>query len=408
MKNMKCLCVSLFCLLSVFAASAGNVFANVAANTQIINKATLTFTGGSASASVIVTVALVPSTPNISITSGNTAYTAPNTPALTNSVIITATANGPAPYTITPTVTASTNVLASNAATVAIGGAASTIVQIGASVTTGTSGTTYVTVPASGASGNNAAVNGIAVNSTIVFTAGGVTYTEQVTSTTDNGDGTFRLNWASPIASVPATGTLVAEQKTVNVTVLPGTVSATGTPITVTVQAQVTSAGAGAASATTAPANSWSTPTANVLFTKYVRNVNSPVTGSGATSFTINTVSSTYYTSGVTGKPGDTLEYVLVATNNGTSDLNGCAIADALPTSYVKLAAPGPYGGKDVFYIDPDGATFQITAAAAGANQASYVAPNLNVNVGINANASTTGIIPAGKSVTVAYQVTIQ
>jgi hypothetical protein len=400
--------LSLLSLALLFAMTAGNAWANVAANTQIINKATLTFTGGSAAASVIVTVALVPSTPNISITSGNTAYTAPNTPSLTDSVIITATANGPAQYTVTPTVTASTNVLASNPATVDIGGASSTSVQVGASVTTGTSGTTFVTVPAGGASGNNATVNGIGVNSTIVFIANGVTYTEQVTSTTDNGDGTFKLNWTAPIASAPIAGTLVAEQKTVNVTVLPGTVSATGAPITVTVQAQVTTTGAGAVTATTAPPNSWTTPSANILFTKYVRNVSTPVTGTGATSFTINTVTSAYYTGGVTGKPGDTLEYVLVATNNGAADLNGCAIADVLPTAYVKLASPGPYGGKDVFYIDSNGATYQITAAAVGANQASYVAPNLNVSVGIGANATTTGAIPAGKSVTVAYQVTIQ
>jgi hypothetical protein len=393
------------------ASAAAPAFANVAANTQIVNKATLTFAGGSASASVTVTVALVPSTPNIRITSGNANYTAANTPTITDSVIITATANGPANYTVTPTVTGSTNVALANPASVNIGGGAATTVAIGASVTTGTSGQTYVTVPAGSAAGDNNAVNGIGVGSTIIFTVNGNTYTNQVTSTIyDAVSSTYKINWitAIPVADVPGVGITVAEQKTVNVSVLPGTVQATGTPITVTVKGTVSTAGAADATATTAPANSWTTPTANVSLTKYVRNL-VPVVGSGATSFTINTVTSTYYTSGVTGKPGDTLEYVLVADNAGTTDLNGSAIADGIPTDYVNfVTGPGPYGGKEVFYIDSNNATATFTAAAVGANQSSYVAPNLVVNVGVGANATTTGTIPAGKKVTIAYQVTIK
>ncbi len=42
------------------AAMAGSAFANTAANTAIVNSAKLTFTGGSANATVTVTVALVP------------------------------------------------------------------------------------------------------------------------------------------------------------------------------------------------------------------------------------------------------------------------------------------------------------------------------------------------------------
>ena len=46
-----------------------------------------------------------------------------------------------------------------------------------------------------------------------------------------------------------------------------------------------------------------------------------------------------------------------------------------------------------------------------GANQASFVAgsnPNLIVNVGTGASNIATGTIPVGKSVTIAYQVTIK
>ena len=52
-----------------------------------------------------------------------------------------------------------------------------------------------------------------------------------------------------------------------------------------------------------------------------------------------------------------------------------------------------------------------VNAGAVGASPASYVPgnnPNLVVNVGENANNTTPGTIPAGKSVTIAYQVKIK
>jgi hypothetical protein len=390
----------------VMAFSASTALANTAANTAIVNNARLTYTGGSATATVTVTVSLVPSTPNVTITNASGAYTAPDTPALTDSVIVTSTANGPADYTVAPTVSASTN-----AASPSVTGG--TTVSIGATVTAGTSGTTYITVPASGASGNNAAVNGIGVGSTIVFTVNTHTYTVQVISTTDNGNGTFRITWAGgsaiPATDVPGAGVQVGEQKTVNLSVLPGTIQTAGTNITVTVQAVVSTSGSADATATNGTPNAWTSALPNVAMTKYVRNVTTGVAGSaGATSFTVNAVTSTYYTAGVIGKPGDVLEYVVQAVNAaGAADLTGCAISDGLPTDYVDFIK-GDYGGYDVFYIDPESATFKFTAAAVGANQASYVAPDLAVNVGAGANASTPGTIAGGKSVIAAYRVRIK
>jgi hypothetical protein len=401
---MKKIPLFLFCLSLALAASAGSALANLAANTAIINTARLTFDGGSANASVTVTVSLVPAQPNVTITDANSAYTAVNTPALTNSVRITATANGPASYTVDPSVSASTNTDLPSVS----GGAA---VIIGATVSTGTSGTTYVTVPASGASGNDAPVNGIAVNDTILFTVNGNQYTKQVTSTTDNGDSTFKLNWsgAIPGADVPMAGVQVGEQTTVNLSVLPGTVRAAGTNITVTVQAAVSTSGVADVSVSNSNANYWTTPSPNVNMNKYVRNLGAtgnPAAGTGIT-YTINTVSREYFTSGVTGKPGDVLEYVIVAGNTGATDLTGAAISDLVPVDFVTFRT-GVYGGDDVFYIDPDNVTATFTAAGVGANQASFVSPDLVVNVGIGAGNLLTGTIPAGKSVTVAYQVTIK
>ena len=402
---MRKLILILICLSFAISLSAGNVLANTAANTEIINNATLTFNGGAASATVTVTVALVPSQPNISITDTNGAYTAPDTPALTDSVRITSTANGPADYTVTPSINSD-----SNTSGAAVNGGPT--VAIGASVTTGTSSTTYVTVPASGAGGDDAEVNGIAVGDTIVFTVGGTTYTRQVTSTTDNADGTFRLNWSGATA-VPSAGVQVGEQRTVNLSVLPGTVAIPGTDITAEVTAAVGTAGVADVSVTNSNPNAWTTPSPNVSMTKYVRNISdgafNPAAGSG-TSFTINTISREYFTSGVTGQPGHTLEYVIVASNVGATELTGAAISDLIPEAFVTLET-GVYGTGDVFYIAPDTSTASFTAGAIGANQASFVAgndPNLIVNVGTGASNLLTGAIPAGDSVTISYQVTIK
>ena len=402
--------LALVLALPLLAFTAGSALANVAANTEIINSAQLTFSGGTANASVTVTVDLVPAQPNVSITDANGAYTAPDTPALTNSVRITATANGPASYTVGPNVTASTN-----ADTPSVSGG--TTVTIGATVTSGTSTTTFLTVPASGASGSGSAVNGIGINDTVVFTVNGNTYTRQVTGTTDNGDKTFRLllDSAIPAADIPVAGVQVGEQTTVNLSVLPGTVQTPGTNVTVTVQAAVSTSGVTDVTVTNSNANYWTTPAPNVNMTKYVRNLttgtSNPTAGSGTT-FTINTSTREYFNAGVTGKPGDTLEYVIVASSvAGGAELTDCAISDLIPESFVTLKT-GVYGGNDVFYIAPDNSTATFTAAGVGANQASFVAgarpTNLSVNVGTGASSSATGSIPAGDSVTVAYQVTIK
>ncbi|MFN2365395.1 MAG: hypothetical protein ABR523_02900, partial [Desulfurivibrionaceae bacterium] len=105
-----------------------------------------------------------------------------------------------------------------------------------------------------------------------------------------------------------------------------------------------------------------------------------------------------------------TLEYVIVAENSGGADLTGCAVSDLIPEAFVGLKT-GVYGGDDVFYIDPAGTPSTFAAGAVGANQASFVAggdPNLIVNVGAGADSMTTGTLPVGNGVTVAYQVTIQ
>lgn len=410
-------------ILSILAVSSSNALAyTTAANTQIVNVATLNFSGGSATASVTVVVGLIPSTPNISITNGTAAYTAPDTPAITDSVAIISTANGPAEYTVSALVSAISNTNLSVGTGVAVIG--TNPITIGATITNGDSAWGSLSVPSDGTA--DSVVNNIKNGSTIVFTVGATTYTRQVLTVSDpGGSGTATITFATapgdpPTPNIPA-GTPIYEKVTVNLTVLPGTVTATGTPITVGVTATVATPSATDATATNSTPNSWTTPTAGVVITKYVRNATTdgsvvtvaPSPAPTPFSFTFNGETHNYYlssaTSGVSAKPGEVLEYLVVAENtSATTDLSGSFITDSIPITYVSLATGqiGPVGlKKDIWYIGPDNvpnAHYNI------ADLGSYSAPTLRVNVGNGAGSgSTTGTIPAGKNVKVLYRVNI-
>lgn len=412
---------SLALALAVTALScAQTASASTAANTAIVNKAVLTYNGGlTAESSVTVKVDLVPALPNVTITRGEAAYQGPDTPAIPNTVTITSSANGPATYTVTPTVTGS-----SNATDASVTGGTSVI--LGATITAGTGTTTSIVVPApiGGAITADSEVNGIAVNDIIVFTVNSHTYTPKVTSTQYNaGNNTFTINWANTEAilgtDILSAGAQVGERQQVNLTAKPGTITTLGLDITTTVKAEVTALNFPTNSATTAPANKWTSTPPTITFQKYSRNVSAPVAGTGTAHYNASIEGNTgagslpYYTGGVTGKPGDTIEYVIEASNSGASafDLTSCAISDYVPTTYVTDPQAAYTGSRQIFYIDTNAVTSTITAGAVGANLASYVAansPNLIVNVGENANATTPGTIPIGKGITIAYQVKIK
>lgn len=413
LKSVLALLVAVPVLMSTQAS-----FANTAANTAIVNRAVLTYNGGlTAESSVIVKVDLVPAQPNVTISSGVGVYQGVDTPLITNTVTITSSANGPATYTVAPTVTASTNSTDPSVT----GGLSPTL---GATVTAGTGGTTFIVVPApiDATTAADSEVNGIAVNDVIVFTVNGNTYTPTVTSTLYNpASNTFQINWSNaqavPAANVLGAGVQVGERQQVNLSVLPGSINTLGAELTVTVSADVTAANFPTASVIS-PANKWTSTPPTITFQKYSRNVTTPVAGTGVShSAPIEGNSGAgaqpYYTGGVTGKPGDVIEYVIEAANSGTStfDLTSCAISDSVPTNYVTDLLTPYTGSRHIFYIDTTGTASTIAAGAVGSSLASYVAastPNLIVNVGVSANNSTAGTIPIGKSVTIAYQVKIK
>jgi hypothetical protein len=392
--------LTMLALTLAFAASAGSAWANVAAGVQITNTATLTFDGGTVSSGpVIVTVSLLPAQPNVAITKAIAAYTAPHTPTLPNLVTITSQANGSAVYTVVNPLVANSD----NTTAPSVNFTGGTTVTIGATVTTGTSGTTFVTVPTSG-------INGIAPLSTIVFVVNGNTYTVQVESIANNG-ATSQINWAAtaaiPLADVPGTGTQVGEQKTVSLTVDPGTVITAGNIIQVGVSADVSTPGVAlvtAANTLPNPYNTWTTTVPAATLVKYVRNVTTSASNTG-TPHAYGSIN--YYESlNVTARPGETLEYILIANNTSATATTASVITDALPSAFVALK-PAVYssGTRDITY-DNNGTVLYLTMAA-DADQATYTNPNLTVNIGAGSTSGSGGQIDAGAIVHVLYQVTV-
>ena len=397
MKIHKKICSCLMIILMLTVMSAASAWANIAANTQIINQAQLSYFDGSgtrtATASVTVTVSLVPAA--LTIVPGpnqSTSYSSGAT--LTDSFTVTAGANGPDTYNIATTVTGSTNTTGATATPT------TATVTLGASVTTTGSTATVIVVPADGnLPGEVPGVNGIAVGDTVVING----EARIVTGIVDNATGTSTITLASALSAAPAAGVLVAERQVIQATVTPGTITTPGTDVTVSVTATVTSATDASATATSTPAilNTFTSGVANL--SKYVRNITRPGSGTGV-AYVYN--STNYYPAGVTAEPGDTLEYILVAANTSTSGgVSASVISDALPTTFVTFKTDS-YSGKAVTYVNEANVPTTLSATS-GDDQATYAAPTLTVYIGQGATSSAGGTIPASSRVLVLYQATV-
>ena len=368
MKLTRIIILAQLAFLGICLCLSAPAWANLAANTQIINSATLSYYDGTgtktATASVSVTVVLVASAPTIVAgTAQTTSYS--GSANLTDSYTVTASANGPDTYNITAAVSGFTNTSGAAATPTAL------TVSLGATVTTAGSSATVIVVPSDGVANNN--LNGIVVGSTVVI-SGDV---RTVTAISDNASGTSTITLNTALSGgAPGTGVLVAEQKVITTTVTPGTITSSGTDVTVSDKATITSATTSSATATSGAVLNTFTSGAATL-TKYVRNV-STASGTG-TPYVYN--STNYYSAGVTAKPGEVLEYVLVATNSSTTgSVSASVVTDSLPTSYVAFTKGAYSGGTDVTYVDETGAASYLTANGTGA--ANYSAPTLTVYIG--------------------------
>ena len=383
-------------LMIGLVAVAGNALASVAANAQIINQATLSYHDGTgiqtASSSVTVTVALVEVAPAIVVGPDQSAgYTGPDTP-LDNSFTITATANGPDSYDLTPNLFSESN---TSGATLTVTSA--NPVLLGATVTfDATSTTTAIVVPADGTA--DAVVNGIAPGDTVVI--GGEIRT--VASVSDNATGTSTITLTVALPAAPGAGVLVAEQQVVTVQVESGTITAAGTDLTVVKTLTATSVSDPGESVTSGQiTDTFTSGVANL--TKYVRNVTNPVVGTNSVSYNAET----YYQADVSAEPNDFLEYLLVASNSGSGSVSAAEIADVLPVAFVTLVT-GAYTGSDVRYDDGTNAAVTYIVTANG-DPATYDGTD-TLTVIIDSDTSVAGAdgeIAGGQSVYLLYRVSI-
>lgn len=389
-----------FALLAiVFLVLPQFAHAALPANTQITNAAQLSYFDGSAtqtaSSSVTVTVALVPSAP--AVVSGSdqtTAYTTTDT-ELNNTFTVTATSNGPDSYSLTPAIVGTpTN---TTGASVSLTSPASPV-TLGATITLAGSTATVLNVPSDGTA--DSVVNEIAVGDTVVVNGEART----VSAVSDpGGSGTATITLDSALSAAPSAGVTVAERVTVTVNVKSGTITTSGQSIVVVKNLTVASTTDG--TETTTSGNVTDTFTSGLAtFTKYVRNVTHPVAGSTSIAYQ----GQTYYRSGVTAVTGDALEYLLVVTNSGTGSISQAYITDNLPVTYAAFNTTAYNGGAAaVTYYDESDTASYLTAAA-DADQATWSSPTLTVYVGTGATSSSGGTIAAGASVHVLYQVTVQ
>ncbi|WP_455366116.1 hypothetical protein [Kaarinaea lacus] len=316
----------------------GTAFATTAANTLITNQATVNYddSAGNAqaaiNASVNVTVNLLEATPSFtsppadqSVFSGSPAsypYT------------ITANANGVDTYNLTSTQTAAdagigatTTVFRNISDTADITDITLGATSVAAGVTITAAGTTAVTVPSDGAA--DGSLNGLIAGDTVVVN--GVQHT--VNSITDNASGTSTLvlNGNAGGDNAVTVGMQIGERAQFIFRVTPTTTVDSAT-VTYEVSARDD---ASVAAATTDSTVTTVQLAPSVTVTKYVRNVG-PCHGTlsdcnpAAGAVTIN--GEDYWTAGVTGDPGDTLEYVIVvanAANSGTA--TDVIISDPIP-----------------------------------------------------------------------------
>jgi len=404
MKHLKKVYLSLLLLMMlVLVASPGSVWANMAANTQITNQATLSYNDGSTArtttAAVTVTVTLVQSTPTVvKGLDQSTQYTGSDT-QLNNTFTITATANGPDTYSLTPAITATTN---ATGASVSITSPVSPV-TLGASVvvadSTHTSTTTTIYVPSDGTADSK--VNEIAADDWVVV---GTNAAVQVQSVTDPGaSGIATIVLKTALGSIPTAGMLVAEQQTVTVNVKSGTISTQGTSIVITKTLTIAST-TDTTKTVTSDAVTDTFTSGLATFAKFVRNATNAVVGGGATTAYGG---STYYTTGVTAKTGEVLEYIVLVTNSGTGSISSCVVTDGLPVNYASLNTTAYSGSSAVTYVDESNALSYYTAAS-DTDQATWATPTLTVYVGSGATSSAGGTIASTNVVKVLYQVTVK
>lgn len=394
----------------LIVASTGSAWANTAANTRITNAADLTYNDGTgvkhATSQVTVSVALKPSAPTI--TAGGS-QTGSFPTALTDDFIITNNSNGPDTFTLAATTGNLVNLGSATATPTAGSITLGATVTVSGSYTSG--GITYLIVPSDGTA--DSIINGIALNDKVVVNGDERT----VSSIQDNATGTSIIQ-VPALSSAPGAGYVIGQRVTIHASATPGSITVAGQNVSFDVTMKATSSADAAIFASSGVVgNVFYSGSANLI--KYVRNVTNP-NGSGGSTITVNSV--TYYNNpgSLTAKPGETLEYLLMATDASTSaDVTGVTLTDLVPVDFVNLVTTA-YSGKAFRYYPDNSSTSYLEFTSTGGDDAVDWDPTFDATVnaakgkitawigGATPAYNTPGSINAGKSVMLLYQVTVK
>ncbi len=375
----------------LLVAASGTAHAVAPANSVITNTASLTYTGlvTPITASVDLTVSLVVTAPGVS--------TGPATGVLPADITVVEGTTGTVPMTFTAQSNgvdtfnvsgtgASTNTTGTTPPTyTTTAGTPLTQVTLGATALSANAaiGDTVLTVPSDGV--NNGQVNGLTAGDTVVI--GGVPYT--IASVVDNAAGSSTITLTTPLTTAPVVGDLIAE--TVDVLMVltnAGTFTNIANPGFTDVTTTLTSV----TDPTVTSSDVVRVNLTSVTFTKLVRNVTNANNVAGAVGTTVGAV--TYFdTAGaVTAATNDVLEYYIAVTvPAGGTALSTAKIVDDVPAFTTYVANSTTLNGAAA--VDVGGTTPLAT---------------VNGGMPVNDAGSAAGVVAAGATAAVTFQVTVQ
>jgi hypothetical protein len=362
--------------LSAQAALQGS-----AGNTQIWNRVTVSYSNGAG-------VAQTPVVSNVAVVTVNTVNVAPTirsyNPASGSTdgtgatqayaVSIMTNSNGPGTITLAAADGSPTNMTVSGTTPTITGslflGATvfdPTASQIGSATTVAATTSITVAIPndhgiptataTTGGAFNDGVINGLAVND-IVYISNGIGGTWgpfTVTAVTDPVEGsattaapgsiTLRNNTGAAIGPfTPAVSWQIVEAKDATLTVTQGVVT---TPTSAAQWVTTVTAAMGAQSSNT-PTVITIAHSSSLTVTKYVRNVTAAVVGATSITAPAGIGGATYYQTGVTGKPTDVLEYLLVIANPGLGSATVVVATDPVPIYTTLLSSSTTYGANNL------------------------------------------------------------
>lgn len=362
----------LFAGVAAVAAAAllpGTALAT-AANTSITNTVTVNYTDAAdnaqppVQASVAITVNLVASAPLLS-SPANVDPTTENTD-VDLIYTITSTANGPDTYNFSSADTRSNMDADATFTTPSVLLGATTVAS------TVSAGATVITVPYDGDDADGS-VNGLEVGDTIVIDPTGVAEVATINSideTTGSTTNTVTITLAAGTTAAFPYGTLIGERDDVTVTVTTDSITA-GTSGTHSVLTTATSADDNAVFTTQATATVITVRRPVLTITKFVRN-DTPATTFNPAVADITVDGVDYYAAGVTGNPGDTMQYLIVIDNSaaGAGTASNIVVSDPVPqfTTYQAGTIELDATGTGVFVAQDDGDTTDAAEFDGGAN----------------------------------------